>query len=388
MSDSLDDLVAEFRSWLTVERGLAPNSIAAYSRDLARYVAFLRTRGLHDPASVQERDVVAYAADLANATDDDGAPRYAPATIARAIVAVRALHRFALDEDIVDHDPTEELTSNRVPQGIPKALSEADINALLDAVTGDDPRALRDRAVLETLYAGGVRIAELVGLDRADVDLTDGLVRVFGKGRKERVVPIGRVARRGARRVPPPGPARARTPPASPGAAGRRSRVPQRARWAPVSAGVLADRPRRRHPCRSGRRSLAPCAAPLLRHPHARPRRRHPGGAGAARPREPLDHAGVHESVAGAAPTGVRGRPPPRPERPRSPSGGGFGRKRRRIRAVTSRHGRDAAHGAARTAPVGAGPPRRAAALPRGRRRRSQLRRELRRLEPGHRGAR
>jgi integrase/recombinase XerD len=195
MSDSLDDLVAEFRSWLTVERGLAPNSIAAYSRDLARYLAFLRARGLHDPASVQERDVVAYAADLANAKDDDGAPRYAPATIARAIVAVRALHRFALDEDIVDHDPTEELTSNRVPQGIPKALSEAEINALLDAVTGDDPRALRDRAVLETLYAGGVRIAELVGLDRADVDLTDGLVRVFGKGRKERVVPIGRVAR-------------------------------------------------------------------------------------------------------------------------------------------------------------------------------------------------
>ena len=119
MSDSLDDLVAEFRSWLTVERGLAPNSIAAYSRDLARYLAFLRARGLRDPASVQERDVVAYAANLSNAKDDDGAPRYAPATIARAIVAVRALHRFALDEGIVDHDPTEEVTSNRVPQGIP-----------------------------------------------------------------------------------------------------------------------------------------------------------------------------------------------------------------------------------------------------------------------------
>jgi len=195
MSDPLDDLVAEFRTWLTVERGLAPNSIAAYGRDLARYVAFLRARGVHDPAAVQETDVVAYAADLSNARDDDGAPRYAPATIARAVVAVRALHRFALDEGIVDHDPTEELTSNRVPQGIPKALTEVEVTALLDAVTGDDPRALRDRAVLETLYAGGVRIAELVGLDRADVDLTDGLVRVFGKGRKERVVPIGRVAR-------------------------------------------------------------------------------------------------------------------------------------------------------------------------------------------------
>jgi len=195
MSDPLDDLVAEFRSWLTVERGLAPNSIAAYSRDLARYLTFLRARGIHDPAAVQERDVVAYAAGLSNARDDDGAPRYAPATIARALVAVRALHRFALDEGIVDHDPTEELTSNRVPQGIPKALTEAEVTALLGAVSGEDPRALRDRAVLETLYAGGLRIAELVGLDRADVDLTDGLVRAFGKGRKERVVPIGRVAR-------------------------------------------------------------------------------------------------------------------------------------------------------------------------------------------------
>jgi integrase/recombinase XerD len=195
MSDPLDDVVAEFRTWLTVERGLAPNSIAAYSRDLARYLTFLRARGIHDPAAVQERDVVAYAESLTTARDDDGAPRYAPATIARAVVAVRALHRFALDEGIVDHDPTEELTSNRVPQGIPKALTEPEVTALLGAVTGDDPRSLRDRAVLETLYAGGVRIAELVGLDRADVDLADGLVRVFGKGRKERVVPIGRVAR-------------------------------------------------------------------------------------------------------------------------------------------------------------------------------------------------
>jgi integrase/recombinase XerD len=195
MSDALDDLVAEFRTWLTVERGLAPNSIAAYTRDLARYVAFLRRRGIHDPGSVQERDVVAYAADLANARDDDGAPRYAPASIARAVVAVRAVHHFALDEGIVDHDPTEELNAGRVPQGIPKALTEREDTALLDAITGDEPRALRDRAVLETLYAGGVRIAELVGLDRADLDLPDGLVRVFGKGRKERVVPIGRVAR-------------------------------------------------------------------------------------------------------------------------------------------------------------------------------------------------
>src|SRR5688500_8757989 len=101
MSDPLDDVVAEFRSWLTVERGLAPNSIAAYSRDLTRYVAFVRARGIHDLAVVQVRDVVEYAESLSTARDDDGAPRYAPATIARAVVAVRAVHRFALDEGIV-----------------------------------------------------------------------------------------------------------------------------------------------------------------------------------------------------------------------------------------------------------------------------------------------
>ena len=112
-----------------------------------------------------------------------------------ALVSVRGIHRFALDEGLVTHDPTEELHGGRVPQGIPKALSETEVLALLNAVTGDDPRALRDRAVLETLYAGGIRIAELVGLDRADIDLVDGVVRVFGKGSKERIVPIGRMAR-------------------------------------------------------------------------------------------------------------------------------------------------------------------------------------------------
>jgi integrase/recombinase XerD len=192
---TLDDAVAEFRTWLVVERGLAPNSVSSYLRDLRRYLAFLDARGVRTVERVTEADVSAYAADLAAARDDDGAPRYAPASIARAVVSVRALHRFALDEGMADADPTEELQGARVPQGIPKALTEAEVEALLGAVTGDDPLARRDRAVLETLYAGGLRIAELVGLDRADLDLGSGLVRVFGKGRKERIVPIGRPAR-------------------------------------------------------------------------------------------------------------------------------------------------------------------------------------------------
>jgi integrase/recombinase XerD len=192
---SLDDAVAEFRTWLVVERGLAPNSVAAYLRDLRRYCAFLDRRGIREIGRVTAMDVAAYADGLAAARDDDGRPRYAPATVARAVVSVRALHRFARDEGLADGDPTEDLPGTRVPQGIPKALTEAEVTALLEAVVGDDPVALRDRAALETLYAGGLRIAELVGLDRADLDLDGGLVRVFGKGRKERIVPIGRPAR-------------------------------------------------------------------------------------------------------------------------------------------------------------------------------------------------
>jgi len=176
-----------------VERGLAANTIAAYRRDLRRYAAFLRDRGIGDPPSVSEDTVVAYVEQLKAVRDDEDRP-LAPSSIARALVAVRSFHRFCVDEGFLAADPSEEIGAPRVPQGIPKALTEAEIGALLAAVTGDDARALRDRAILETLYAAGVRISELVGLDRRDVDLDDGLLRVLGKGSKERVVPVGREA--------------------------------------------------------------------------------------------------------------------------------------------------------------------------------------------------
>jgi integrase/recombinase XerD len=115
--------------------------------------------------------------------------------VARALVAVRSFHRFCAEEGFAPADPSEDVGAPRVPQGIPKALSEAEVVALLGAVPGDGPRACRDRAILETLYATGVRISELVGLDLADVDLDGGSARVVGKGDKERVVPFGRTAR-------------------------------------------------------------------------------------------------------------------------------------------------------------------------------------------------
>jgi integrase/recombinase XerD len=193
--DALAGSLAEYETWLRVERGLAPNSLAAYRRDLRRYAGYLRRHGDSDPGAVSEETVAAYVEELRDARDDDGRPRYAPSSVARAVAAVRSFHRFCVEEGLVHSDPSEDIGGPRVPQGIPKALSETDVEALLGAVPGDDPRALRDRAILETLYAGGLRISELVGLERGDLDLRDGIARVLGKGSKERVVPLGRTAR-------------------------------------------------------------------------------------------------------------------------------------------------------------------------------------------------
>lgn len=179
--------VDEFLTWLAVERGRAPSTIEAYRRDLRRYSGWLRARGLSVP-EVAEADLVAYVGGLA-------AQGLSPATAARATVSARSLHRYLAVEGVVPLDPGAEVEGPSVPSGLPKALSEADIAALLDGVAGDRPVDRRDRAILEVLYGTGLRIAELVGLSLADVDVEGRLLRAFGKGRKERIVPLGRLAR-------------------------------------------------------------------------------------------------------------------------------------------------------------------------------------------------
>ena len=175
----------EFLSYLTVERGRAPASISAYRRDLLAYEAFLADRGLR----LLEADVGAIEAYVALLSETRR-----PSSTARALAAVRGLHRFCVDERGATRDPTEGVSTPRIPQAIPKALSEAEVELLLSAVIGDDPRALRDRAILETLYATGMRISELAGLRLGDLDTGRGLAVAYGKGSKERLVPIGRQA--------------------------------------------------------------------------------------------------------------------------------------------------------------------------------------------------
>jgi integrase/recombinase XerD len=196
----------ELLSWLAVEKGRSPNTLAAYRRDLVAYESWLRGRGQNpaaglghedldwvndgpvDDGPVDEATVAQYVAHLRGAG-------LAPASIARSMVSVRSLHRFLVQEGTARADPTVDLKPPPVPQGLPKALSEDEVGSLLAAVTGGGPAQLRDRAVLELLYGTGMRISELTGLSLPDLAVEDQLVRVLGKGRKERMVPLGRYAR-------------------------------------------------------------------------------------------------------------------------------------------------------------------------------------------------
>lgn len=172
--------------WLGAERGRAPATLSAYRRDVGAWCRWLAASGvaLGDATpELVERWVVAQRA---------GAK--APASVARALVAVRSLHRFLVEEAGVPADPAAAVELPRVPRGLPKALSEAEVTSLLDVVVGFDAVARRDRAILEVLYGTGMRISELVGLSLADVDVEGGIVRALGKGSRERLVPLAGLA--------------------------------------------------------------------------------------------------------------------------------------------------------------------------------------------------
>ncbi|MFM8862308.1 MAG: site-specific tyrosine recombinase [Acidimicrobiia bacterium] len=179
--------VEEFLTWLAAEKGRSTNTLTAYRRDLRAYCQWLTASGtsLDD---VRPTDLDAYVGTLRQRG-------LSPASVKRATVAVRSLHRFRAEEGLSASDPSAGIETPRVPAGLPKALSEAEVNALLDAVVGDDPIARRDRALLEVLYGTGARISEVCALGLGDVDLDGALLRLFGKGSKERVVPLGRHAR-------------------------------------------------------------------------------------------------------------------------------------------------------------------------------------------------
>jgi integrase/recombinase XerD len=186
--------IDRFLDHLTVERGLSPNTIAAYRRDLRRYARFLARRHVVDAGTVEPAVVSAFVAWVSSSRHGDGRA-YRATSVVRALSSVRSFHRFLLRDALAEADPTDGVVRPRTPRSLPRPLSVEEVGRLLAAPRDADAKGLRDRAVLETMYGAGLRVSELVGLDVDDVDLEDGSVRVLGKGGKERDVPLGRYAR-------------------------------------------------------------------------------------------------------------------------------------------------------------------------------------------------
>ncbi|PFG33255.1 integrase/recombinase XerD [Sanguibacter antarcticus] len=179
---------------LAIERGSSPNTVAAYRRDLTRYVLFLDATQT-DLAEVQTSDVELFVEALRTGTD--GGAVLAPGSTARSLAALRGWHKFCVEERLTTSNPALGIRPPSRPKRLPKAISTHDVELLLEAAgAGEGPGPLRDRALLELLYSTGARISEAVNLDVDDLDLTRGTasVRLFGKGSKERVVPVGTYA--------------------------------------------------------------------------------------------------------------------------------------------------------------------------------------------------
>jgi integrase/recombinase XerD len=193
-----DGLVAEAERYLdhlAVERGLSENTLAAYRRDLRRYVRFLRHRDVDAPGAVDEGTIRSFVASLSASTHGPDDAPYRAASVARTLSAVRSFHRFLLREGVTDRDPAAAVPQPRLPRPLPRPLPVEDVRRLLETPDTGSPAGVRDAAILELLYGSGLRISELTGMDVDDLDLEEGSLRVLGKGGKEREVPLGSFGR-------------------------------------------------------------------------------------------------------------------------------------------------------------------------------------------------
>ena len=180
--------VDQFLNYTTVERGFSPNTLAAYRNDLSQFVEFL---GRYDTSldengswtNVDSDAVASYVLEL-------HARGYSDTTRARKVASTKSLFNLLLDEGVIDKDPTENVSSPRVGRSLPEALTLDEIDSLLSVPNCATPESYRDRAMLEVLYASGIRVTELVSLDLDDVDLDQHFIRCMGKGSKERLIPI------------------------------------------------------------------------------------------------------------------------------------------------------------------------------------------------------
>jgi len=181
------DLIDRFCDRLWLEDGLAQNTLSAYRHDLAAFAGWLQEKRSRELATAESTDVDAY---LAHRFAGHAKPR----TAARYTASLRRFYRFLARENLISIDPTQFLDTPKLPRPLPKVLSEAEVETLLAATDDETTAGLRDRAMIETLYATGLRVSELVGLKLLNLDLNAAVLRVTGKGGKDRLVPLGEEA--------------------------------------------------------------------------------------------------------------------------------------------------------------------------------------------------
>src|SRR5919106_6993495 len=186
------ELVLDFLAHLELERGMARNTLQSYRSDLLQFGAFLDARG-RTAEDARAADVSDFLTELAQG---NGGPGASSATIQRKAAALRSFYRHLRREGVCDSDPTAKLTAPRRSRKLPRVLGMAEVQRLLDQPKGTEPMALRDRALLELMYACGLRASETIDLETQDLDLEAGIVRARGKGSKERLVPVGSAATR------------------------------------------------------------------------------------------------------------------------------------------------------------------------------------------------
>jgi len=184
---NLADFLKSYIDYLQIERQVAQNTVEAYQRDLVRYIEFLEGRQKSDPSTVTHQDVYAFLEMLHELT-------LSAASVSRNLSAVRAFHHFLIGENIVTTDPTENIVVPKPWMKLPEVLSANDITLILEQPDTSTEKGVRDRAMLETAYATGVRVSELVNIKLKDIFWQDEFIRILGKGNKERLVPIGDVA--------------------------------------------------------------------------------------------------------------------------------------------------------------------------------------------------
>jgi integrase/recombinase XerD len=185
-----ESLVLDFLSYLELERGLSRNTLNAYRTDLLQFGEFLAAREI-DALTIRPVEITDFLADLATG---NGRPACSASTIHRKSACLRSFYKHLRRDELITDDPTVALSAPRRAKKLPHVLNYAEVQKLLAAPRGDEPTALRDRALLEVMYACGLRASETIGLEVADVELHEGFLRARGKGSKERLVPLGRQA--------------------------------------------------------------------------------------------------------------------------------------------------------------------------------------------------